>query len=76
MAWSPLLPGVLCSGSDDFSIRVWQWSIDAETAQIAVLLGHSHNVRAIEWNHEIPHLLISGSWDGQCTVCHHLLDHR
>jgi WD repeat-containing protein 17 len=28
-----------------------------------VLRGHTHNVRAIIFNHELPWCLVSGSWD-------------
>jgi WD40 repeat protein len=48
------------------------------------LQGHSNNVRGIEWNTEIPYLLISGSWDTtvkiwdtrNATCIFTLLDHH
>ncbi len=27
------------------------------------MVGHSHYVRGLAWNHEVPWLLLSGSWD-------------
>eukprot|EP01116_Phalansterium_solitarium_P012909 TRINITY_DN2963_c0_g1_i1.p1 TRINITY_DN2963_c0_g1~~TRINITY_DN2963_c0_g1_i1.p1 ORF type:complete len:1237 (+),score=444.65 TRINITY_DN2963_c0_g1_i1:142-3852(+) len=62
--WSPLLPNVLVSGSDDKTLRVW----DARTGESKVLRGHTNNVRAILWNPEIPWLLLSGSWDGTVRI--------
>ncbi|XP_041358787.1 WD repeat-containing protein 17-like [Gigantopelta aegis] len=58
--WSPLREGILCSGSDDGSIRVWEYT---QEQCISVLSGHSGPVRGLMWNTEIPYLLISGSWD-------------
>ncbi|XP_060147597.1 WD repeat-containing protein 17 isoform X7 [Globicephala melas] len=58
--WSPLREGVLCSGSDDGSVRIWDYTKDA---CINVLRGHTAPVRGLMWNTEIPYLLISGSWD-------------
>ena len=58
--WSPLLPGVLISGSDDCSVRVW----DVPRGTSRAMAGHTHNVRALAWSHELPWLALSGSWDG------------
>ncbi|XP_048589465.1 WD repeat-containing protein 17 isoform X2 [Nematostella vectensis] len=58
--WSPLREGLLCSGSDDRTIRVWDYTQDN---CILVLEGHMAPVRGLLWNPEIPFLLISGSWD-------------
>ncbi|XP_054421802.1 WD repeat-containing protein 17 isoform X2 [Pteronotus mesoamericanus] len=58
--WAPLREGVLCSGSDDGSVRVWDYTQDA---CVNILRGHSGPVRGLTWNPEIPYLLISGSWD-------------
>ncbi|XP_066878660.1 WD repeat-containing protein 17 isoform X6 [Kogia breviceps] len=58
--WSPLREGILCSGSDDGSVRIWDYTQDA---CISVLRGHTAPVRGLMWNTEIPYLLISGSWD-------------
>ncbi|CAM9738098.1 unnamed protein product, partial [Chrysoparadoxa australica] len=76
--WSPLVPGLLASGSDDQSVRVWKMvpemgtllrtrkSNDPVTEVVSawrVLKGHTHNVRPLFWSTEIPWLLITGSWD-------------
>ncbi|OWK00266.1 hypothetical protein Celaphus_00019228, partial [Cervus elaphus hippelaphus] len=61
--WSPLREGTLCSGSDDGSVRIWDYTQDA---CINILSGHTAPVRGLMWNPEIPYLLISGSWD--CTI--------
>ncbi|XP_061439639.1 WD repeat-containing protein 17 isoform X3 [Rhineura floridana] len=58
--WSPLREGILCSGSDDGTVRIWDYTQDA---CINVLNGHTAPVRGLLWNTEIPYLLISGSWD-------------
>ncbi|KAM9043586.1 WD repeat-containing protein 17 isoform 4-T5 [Megaptera novaeangliae] len=58
--WSPLREGILCSGSDDGSVRIWDYTQDA---CINILRGHTAPVRGLMWNTEIPYLLISGSWD-------------
>jgi WD repeat-containing protein 17 len=72
-SWSPLLPGVLASGSDDATILVWNVNLEdnapAKAAtSVAVppvlqLRGHTSNIRALAWSNEIKTLLISGSWD-------------
>lgn len=38
--WSPLLPNVLISGSDDCNVRVW----DVASRTSKPLMGHTHNV--------------------------------
>ncbi|GFS08154.1 WD repeat-containing protein 17, partial [Elysia marginata] len=58
--WNPLKEGVLCSGSDDGHIRVWDYTRDQ---CICVLSGHSAPVRGLTWSSEVPTLLASGSWD-------------
>ncbi|NXX02454.1 WDR17 protein, partial [Larus smithsonianus] len=58
--WSPLREGILCSGSDDGTVRIWDYTQDA---CINVLSGHTAPVRGLMWNPEIPYLLVSGSWD-------------
>lgn len=89
--WSPLVRNMLCSGSDDRSIGVWQLPARAAAAAHHVahgsgdgssgssgtnntgpvsaalrgfLRGHTSNVRALVWHTELPHVLLSGSWDG------------
>lgn len=59
VAWSPLLPNVFASTSDDSTIRVW----DVQQGTGISLTGHRDKTRAIAWNSELPHLLFSGSWD-------------
>jgi WD40 repeat protein len=57
VAWSPLLPKLLLSGSDDATARVW----DAESGECkAHLVGHSSEVRALCWHPELPWLLFTG----------------
>jgi len=53
-----------CSGSDDVTVRVW----DFETGQEEVCLrGHSFDVKTVEWH---PHksLILSGSRDNLCKL--------
>ena len=74
--WSPLVPGLLASGSDDRKVLIWQVEIDtlAEGSSTVTkapskeLLGHTNNVRALSWNHELRSLLLSGSWDSSIRV--------
>lgn len=47
--WSPLLPDVLASGSDDKTIRVW--NVGSETS--SVFEGHHDRVRALLWSYEV-----------------------
>lgn len=49
----------MASGSDDKTIRVWH----ATEGLTKVLKGHSHNIRAITFNPELPWCLVSGAWD-------------
>ena len=32
------------------------------------LQGHSSNIRALTWSHELPQLLLSGSWDSSIRL--------
>lgn len=57
VAWSPLLPDLLLSGSDDATARVWD--VKAATC-VALLLGHASEVRALCWHPEIPWLVFTG----------------
>jgi len=59
VAWSPLLPDMLMSGSDDRTARVWRVS----NKECQVLQGHVSNVRGLLWHSEIPFLVVTGSWD-------------
>ena len=59
VVFSPIVPNILASGSDDLTIRVWDTNGDS----VKVLQGHTANVRAIVFNPELPWCLVSGSWD-------------
>lgn len=98
VAWSPLVPGQLASSSDDMSVNIWDVTLDRsisvlskpETTQTISptrrLTGHTQFVRALSWNYELKHLLLSGSWDssirlwntqtGAClmVINHHIAD--
>ncbi|XP_021348279.1 WD repeat-containing protein 17-like [Mizuhopecten yessoensis] len=63
--WSPLREGILCSGSNDSMIRVWDYTQDT---CICVLKGHEAPIRGLLWNSEVPYLLVSGSWDSNIRV--------
>lgn len=75
VAWSPLIPGLLASGSDDKKILVWEVSVTQSPAGspkridfLRQLVGHTSNVRALTWNHEHRQILISGSWDASMRI--------
>ncbi|KAL8623251.1 hypothetical protein ACOMHN_062737 [Nucella lapillus] len=63
--WSPLREGVLCSGSDDNTVRVWDVAQDQCVCRLS---GHTAAVRGLTWNYEVPYLLVSGSWDSSVRV--------
>jgi WD40 repeat protein len=55
--WSPLLPHLLLSGSDDATARVW----DTQSGScVALLTGHRTEVRALCWHPELPWLVLTG----------------
>ncbi|XP_067129132.1 WD repeat-containing protein 17-like [Centruroides vittatus] len=58
--WAPLKEGVFCSGSDDCTIRIWDY---ASGESLRTLTGHKHNVRGLQWHSELANILLSGSWD-------------
>eukprot|EP00803_Ostreobium_quekettii_P001134 evm.model.scf_469.5 EVM.evm.TU.scf_469.5 scf_469:36329-42880(+) len=65
VAWSPLVPNILLSGSNDRTARVW----DVESGTCTrVLQGHTQNVRGLAWHPEIHHIVITGSWDATVRV--------
>jgi len=67
VVFSPVLPNLVASGSDDRTIRIWR--TDEGSTPVAVCGGegiknsHTQNVRAICFLPEIPFALLSGSWD-------------
>ncbi|KAL5011845.1 hypothetical protein ScPMuIL_010396 [Solemya velum] len=63
--WSKLREGILCSGSDDMTVRVWDYGQDT---CLMVLRGHEGPVRGLVWNSELPYILVSGSWDRSIRV--------
>jgi hypothetical protein len=77
LAWSPLNPGQLASGSDDLTVNVWEVSLDRSVTTLSTrnepaaptvsplkrLTGHTAFVRALSWNYEHRDALLSGSWD-------------
>jgi WD40 repeat protein len=75
-AWSPLVAGLVATGSDDGTVRVWNVASELNEAQLRqasdlpivikthrTLCGHTCHVRPLAWNHEVPSLLLTGSWD-------------
>ncbi len=61
ITWSPLLPNMLLTGSDDRTARVWD--VDAQDKQVtcvALLTGHSLEVRALCWHPELPNICLTG----------------
>ncbi|XP_045113908.1 WD repeat-containing protein 17-like isoform X1 [Portunus trituberculatus] len=63
--WNPVYDDILCSGSDDSSVRIWSYS---KAQCLNILVGHSDHVRGLVWCPEVPFLLISGSWDRTMRV--------
>jgi WD40 repeat protein len=74
VAWSPLIPGLLASGSDDKKVLVWEIDLPKVEGSpkkvnfMRQLVGHKSNVRALSWNHEHRQILISGSWDATMRI--------
>ena len=66
--WHPVIYGVMCSGSDDFTVRVWRDCLSGKPVCVAVLEGHVGPVRGIVWAPALPHIIISGSWDAHIRV--------
>jgi WD40 repeat protein len=75
LAWSPLVPGQLASGSDDMTVNIWDMALDRSLTTLSRsepapsvspskrLSGHTQFVRALSWNFEHRDALLSGSWD-------------
>jgi len=69
IAFHPICPNVMASGSDDLTIRVWNWNpAYAGHRMLRRLQGHSYFVRALLWHSELPQILFSGSWDATIRV--------
>lgn len=63
--WSPLVPNLIATTSDDTTCRVW----DAASGECtAVLAGHTSNVRGALFHSELPHVVITGSWDATIRI--------
>ncbi|XP_076315846.1 WD repeat-containing protein 17-like [Tachypleus tridentatus] len=63
--WSLLKDGILCSSSDDKTVKVWDYTTGSTCCTLS---GHTKYVHALAWSPEIPHILISGSWDATIRV--------
>lgn len=72
VAWSPLLSGLLLSGSDDATARVWD--VQSGTC-VALLLGHVTEVRALCWHPEVPWLVFTGERNSRAATGTGLTDH-
>eukprot|EP00928_Gymnodinium_smaydae_P088571 TRINITY_DN72641_c0_g1_i1.p1 TRINITY_DN72641_c0_g1~~TRINITY_DN72641_c0_g1_i1.p1 ORF type:complete len:1241 (+),score=282.97 TRINITY_DN72641_c0_g1_i1:37-3759(+) len=69
LAFHPICPQMLASGSDDKTIRVWNWySSHGGQRELRRLSGHTAYVRGLLWHTELPHILFSGSWDATIRV--------
>ena len=59
---------------------IWRVNLDADkkdppmapVAPTRQLLGHTSNIRALTWSHEVRALVLSGSWDSSIRLwdCH------
>lgn len=58
------MPDILASAGDDCRIKV----INYKTNEILELAGHQNYIRSLAWNHEIPGMLLSGSWDASIRI--------
>ncbi|KAI9009430.1 WD40-repeat-containing domain protein [Gaertneriomyces semiglobifer] len=63
--YSPTLPHILASASDDTDVRIWH----TKHAQcMTVLKGHRDKVRGLAWCTELPAVLVSGGWDSVIRI--------
>jgi hypothetical protein len=60
-SWSPLVPGLLLSVSDDATARAWD--VPGQRC-ISVLSGHRSEVRGLAWHQALPHVAFTGRWAG------------
>jgi len=67
IAFHPICHSIIASGSDDKTIRVWQW-ISTGPRELRKLVGHTAYVRGLLWHSELPDILFSGSWDATIRV--------
>ena len=61
--WHPNMDKIMAAGSFDGTVRIISY-VD----QHKILEGHKDRVRSLEWNSEIPWLLVSGADDSQIIV--------
>ena len=59
--------GLVISGGKDTTIEVRQLGKPPDANAEALLLGHSHNVCALDSSHDGKYI-VSGSWDGSARV--------
>lgn len=64
VSWNPVLPNLIAAGGDDHAIATF----DLQTGRTQRLEGHTHNIRSLAWSHELPYVLLSGSWDASIRV--------
>jgi WD40 repeat protein len=65
LAVHPTLPYLL-SGSDDMSIKLWDW--DKGWQCTATYEGHAHYVMMVQWNPKDSHVFASASMDRSIKV--------
>ena len=84
LGFSPFIPGLIASGSDDKAINLYQLDLEKlgsrprnddsskvltiEQPNKGRMTGHTSYVRAIQFNTEFANILLSGSWDATIRV--------